>query len=130
MERRAMPEKEAVLAANLEFYRAFTARDLAAMDRLWARKAPVACTHPGWVPLAGRSTVMASWHDILSDTGSLPITCHDCLVLVYGAMAMVLCEEEFGGGHFAATNVFITEDGAWRLLHHHASALPPRSRAH
>jgi hypothetical protein len=61
-----MTESDAVLAANLEFYRAFTTRDLGAMDMIWARRAAVLCTHPGWTPLSGRSTVMASWHDILS----------------------------------------------------------------
>ena len=30
-----MTDSDAVLAANLEFYRAFTARDLTAMDALW-----------------------------------------------------------------------------------------------
>src|SRR5215469_13040920 len=38
-----MTDQDAVLAANLEFYRAFAARDLAAMDALWALQAPVAC---------------------------------------------------------------------------------------
>ena len=33
-----MTDSDAVLAANLEFYRAFRARDLAAMDALWARR--------------------------------------------------------------------------------------------
>ena len=42
-----MTDADAVLAANLEFYRAFTMRDVAAMDALWARDAPVACLHPG-----------------------------------------------------------------------------------
>ena len=31
-----MTDSDAVLAANLEFYRAFTTRDIAAMDALWA----------------------------------------------------------------------------------------------
>jgi hypothetical protein len=55
-----MTESDAVRAANLEFYRAFTTRDLVAMERLWAKRAPVLCTHPGWVPLTSRSAVMAS----------------------------------------------------------------------
>ncbi|HZB90849.1 MAG TPA: nuclear transport factor 2 family protein [Stellaceae bacterium] len=118
-----MTENDAVLAANLEFYRAFTGRDLAAMDRLWARQAPVLCTHPGWMPLAGRSTVMASWREILSNPDAPRVMCHDDVAFVYGSIAIVLCEEELAGGHLAATNIFIKEDGAWRLLHHHASPL-------
>jgi hypothetical protein len=38
-----MTDSDAVLAANLEFYRAFAARDLVAMEELWARRSPVGC---------------------------------------------------------------------------------------
>lgn len=118
-----MTETDAVLTANLDFYRAFTTRDIAAMERIWARKAQVLCTHPGWIPLSGRSTVMASWHDILGNPEAPRVMCHDDIAFVYGEIAVVLCEEELAGGHLAATNVFIKEDGAWRLLHHHASPI-------
>jgi hypothetical protein len=57
---REMNDSDAVLAANLEFYRAFTTRDVDAMEALWARQAPVACVHPGWPPLADRKAVMES----------------------------------------------------------------------
>jgi ketosteroid isomerase-like protein len=118
-----MTETDAVRTANLDFYRAFTMRDIAAMERIWARKAPVLCTHPGWIPLSGRSTVMASWHDILGNPEAPRVMCHDDIAFVYGEIAVVLCEEELAGGHLAATNVFIKEDGEWRLLHHHASPI-------
>ena len=121
-----MTESDAVRAANLEFYRAFTTRDLAAMDRLWAKRAPVLCTHPGWLPLTGRSAVMASWHDILSNPAAPAVMCHDDAAFLYGEVAVVLCEEELSGGHLAATNIFIKEDGAWRLTHHHASPILAR----
>jgi ketosteroid isomerase-like protein len=118
-----MTERDAVLAANLEFYRAFTTRDLAAMDRLWARKVSVLCTHPGWVPIAGRGAVMASWHGILANPDAPLVMCHDDAAYLYGDIAVVLCEEELSGGHLAATNVFVKEDGAWRLMHHHAGPI-------
>jgi ketosteroid isomerase-like protein len=118
-----MTESDAVLAANLEFYRAFTSRDFPAMDRLWARKTMVLCTHPGWIPLAGRSAVMASWHGILSNPDAPLIMCHDDAAYLYGDFAMVQCEEELTGANLAATNVFIKEDGEWRLIHHHSSPI-------
>lgn len=123
-----MTESDAVLAANLEFYRAFTARDVEAMDRLWARKVSVLCTHPGWVPIAGRGAVMASWHGILANPDAPLLMCHDDAAYLYGDIAVVLCEEELSGGHLAATNVFIKEDGEWRLMHHHASPILMRER--
>jgi len=53
-----MTDSDAALAANLEFYRAFATRDVAAMDALWARRAPVACLHPGWAALKDRDDMI------------------------------------------------------------------------
>jgi len=122
-----MTDSDAVLAANLEFYRAFTTRDLKAMDRLWARKAEVICIHPGWTPLSGRSAVMHSWHDILANPEAPHVMCHDDRAFLYGDLAIVICEEELSGGNLAATNIFIRESGAWRMVHHQASPIVTRS---
>ena len=72
---KAMTDSDAVLAANLEFYRAFTARDLAAMEMLWAHKVPVACLHPGWTALKDRTTIMESWAGILSNPDAPRVAC-------------------------------------------------------
>jgi SnoaL-like domain len=119
----AMTDQDAVLSANLEFYRAFGARDLAAMDGLWARAAPVACLHPGWAALTDRRAVMASWAAILSNPDSPRIACFDERVFLYGDTALVLCEEELAGGSLAASNLFVREGGAWRMVHHQAGQI-------
>ncbi|HEU0217208.1 MAG TPA: nuclear transport factor 2 family protein [Stellaceae bacterium] len=121
-----MTDKDAVLAANLEFYRAFGMRDLAAMDALWARRAEVACLHPGWTALTERKAIMASWEAILSNPAAPRIACFDERVALYGDTALVLCEEELEGGTLAASNFFVREDGAWRLAHHHAGQIVAR----
>jgi ketosteroid isomerase-like protein len=121
-----MTDSDAVLAANLEFYRAFTTRDLAAMDALWARTAPVACIHPGWPPLADRDEIMQSWQGILSSPQSPRIACYDERVLVFGDTALVICEEELEGGTLVASNFFVREGDAWRLAHHQAGQLVVR----
>jgi ketosteroid isomerase-like protein len=121
-----MTDRDAVLAANLEFYRAFTARDLAAMDQLWARAAPVACLHPGWTALTDRQSVMASWGAILTNPEAPRIACFDERVFLYGDTALVLCEEELAGGSLAASNLFIREDGEWRIVHHQAGQIVRR----
>jgi ketosteroid isomerase-like protein len=119
----AMTDQDAVLAANLEFYRAFSDRDLTAMDRLWARIAPVACLHPGWAALTDRRAVMASWAAILTNPESPRIACFDERVFLYGDTALVLCEEELAGGSLAASNLFVREDGTWRMVHHQAGQI-------
>ena len=121
-----MTDSDAVLAANLEFYRAFTARDLAAMDSLWARQAPVACLHPGWTALKDREAIIQSWDGILSNPDAPRVTCFDEQVFLYGDVALVLCEEELDGGTLAASNFFIREDDEWRLALHHAGQIVRR----
>lgn len=121
-----MTDSDAVLAANLEFYRAFTMRDIVAMDALWARRAPVACLHPGWTVLIDRDAIMSSWRGLLANPNAPRIACYDERVLVYGDTALVLCEEELDGGTLAASNFFVREDGTWRLAHHHAGQIVRR----
>jgi predicted nuclease with RNAse H fold len=101
-----MTEKDRVLSANLEFYRAFALRDVGTMDRLWARTLPVSCIHPGWVPLRDRAAVMRSWHDILANSEAPHIMCHDEDALLYGTVAVVTCEETLDDNTLVATNVF------------------------
>jgi ketosteroid isomerase-like protein len=127
-----MQDDEAVLAANRAFYRAFRARDFAAMDLLWARAAPVACIHPGWAALVGRDAVMASWRDILGQPTA--IACQAERVLLFGDSACVLCHEVLDGadqaggqeeGLLVASNLFVREAGDWRLVHHQAGGVAP-----
>src|SRR5499427_10557945 len=123
-----MTDSDAVLAANLEFYRAFTARDLKAMDALWARQAPVACLHPGWTALKDRSEIIESWNGILSNSDAPRIACYDEQVFLYGDVALVLCEEELEGGTLAASNLFVREGNEWRIAHHHAGQIVGRQQ--
>jgi ketosteroid isomerase-like protein len=121
-----MTDQDAVLAANLEFYRAFATRDLEAMEALWTREAPVACVHPGWTALKNREAIIESWESILSNPDAPRIACFDEQVFLYGDVAIVLCEEEIEGGTLAASNFFVREDGIWRIAHHHAGQIVRR----
>ncbi len=112
-----------VLLANDSFYQAFAGRDVDRMEEVWARRAPVACVHPGWQPLMGRDAVMASWRGILRGPGAPDITCTEAICHVVGDGAFVVCIERLDGGTLVATNVFIREDGAWRIIHHQAGAI-------
>ena len=118
-----------VLASNEAFYEAFNARDVEAMDRLWAEQAPVVCLHPGSTALHGRSQVIRSWRSILASSGAPHVSIDGERVVMLGETAMVLCYERVTdpdsgtGAVLAATNVFVRESGEWRLVHHHASAI-------
>jgi ketosteroid isomerase-like protein len=123
----------AVLGANATFYRAFTDGDYAAMSGLWAQRAPVTCLHPGARALVGRSAVLDAWRRILGGAARFELRCDRPVVRVVGDAAIVTCYE--GGddepAHLAATNVFVLEDGSWRMVHHHAGPISsplPRPR--
>lgn len=118
-----MDDTEQLREANQRFYDAFASQDLAAMDTVWAREAEVACIHPGWPLLDERGSVMASWRAILGDLpgGDAPeVACADPRASVQGEMGFVICKELVGPHELLATNVFVREDGHWRLVHHHA----------
>lgn len=119
-------EEEALLRANAAFYDALASGDLAAMDAVWSRRLPVACVHPGREPLCGREGVMASWEAIFEGGGAPPIRCEGEEAHLLGSTAYVTCFERIGAGILAATNLFALEDGAWRLVHHHAGPVAPR----
>ncbi|HSM93526.1 MAG TPA: nuclear transport factor 2 family protein [Anaeromyxobacteraceae bacterium] len=114
-----------VLEANEAFYRSFAARDADAMDALWARRAPVACIHPGWDTLDGRAEVVGSFRAILTSGGAPQVRCSAASAHVVGEVAFVTCHELIAGARLVATNVFAREDGAWRMVHHHASPMAP-----
>lgn len=108
-----------VLAANAAFYEAFASADGAAMEGLWARRAPVACIHPGWGLLVGREDVVESWRRIF-DNAPPDIICHGARAFLLGNTAYVVCLEIMPEGVLIATNFFVREETGWRIAHHQA----------
>jgi ketosteroid isomerase-like protein len=115
------PAVDELLRANREFYRAFAAGDFVAMDRVWADHQELLCVHPGWELLRGRERVMASWRGILRRP--LPVRAREEVVELLGEVAVVACIEVLPEAELAATNVFVREQGRWRMLHHHAGLI-------
>ncbi len=122
------PEVE-VLVANHAFYDAFAQRDLPVIEGLWARRAPVACIQPGWDALHGRDEVIASWRSILGGGAGPPVRCTHANASVLGESAYVVCGESIEGAELIATNLFVREDGEWRLVHHQADPVHRRAPA-
>ncbi len=115
-----------LIAANQAFYTAFERRDYAVMEALWSRSAPVACIHPGWDALFSRETVLESWRAILGASRTPTVRCSRARAFVFGDAAYVVCTESIGGADLVATNVFVREDGTWRLVHHQAGPVAHR----
>jgi hypothetical protein len=116
--------KRRVLAANDAFYKAMREGDYAAMERLWAERRTVTCTHPDWHMLMGREAVMESWRMILTEHEPPEIWPVDAQAIVTGSTAIVLCGERIGGFELVASNSFVREGRSWRLLNHQAAHAP------
>lgn len=113
-----MSERDALLFANEAFYRAFASRDLKAMTELWSNEVPVACVHPGWPPIYGRDEVLKSWAAIIGNASQPQVQCHDARPFITGTGGFVICYEEVQGQYLLATNVFVRDGSAWRMVHH------------
>lgn len=113
-------DEQEVIEANAAFYAAFAARDMATLEDLWSRRTAVTCIHPGWNVLSGRDAVIESWDAILSNPEQPRIVAGGAQVALLGDTAIVICRELVSGNPLAATNVFVREDGKWRLAHHHS----------
>lgn len=117
------------MAANHAFYRALQAQDMAMMDLVWCQEDRATCIHPGWRRLDGWIDIRRSWAAIFQNTGDWSVTCRRTRVSITGDDAWVTCIEEIRpeGQPFVqmeATNIFVRQQGAWRLVHHHASPAP------
>lgn len=117
-----MEEDDRVLEANTAFYRAFSSGDINAMEVLWATKSTAATTHPWRPALVGRQDVMDSWRAILVNPPSIRFS--EVVVTRLDGFALVTCLEE-AGDVLSATNVFVLEEGEWKICHHHAGPVAP-----
>ena len=110
-------DREAVLAVNAEFYRAFRESDMSAMRELWGRKEPIGLQHPAWPrPLMGRARVLLSWTHILRSPPR--IECDIEAVFSRGERWAVVCNEILDPGNIRMINLFGREDGEWKLIYH------------
>ena len=119
-----MSEVERVLEANESFYRAFASGDVGALEALFADGDGVATAHPWRPPRHGREAVVDGWRAIVG-AGAPPIRPISPQVSLLGDCAVLTCIEDTGGDPCVATNVFVRQDGSWRLAHHHGAPLAP-----
>jgi ketosteroid isomerase-like protein len=128
-----------VEAVNAAYYAAFEARDLDAMAEVWEHSDDVSVTHPGWPTLHGWARVAGSWDAIFANTAFIQFVLTDETVRIDGTTAWVTCHEnilqaggsreggedlaELQGARVAAVNVYVFDDGEWRMVLHHGSAV-------
>jgi ketosteroid isomerase-like protein len=119
-------DRDAVAAANADFYAAFEACDLDAMSKLWEHSDRIVCTHPGWASLRGWGQVAASFFALFQNAQNLQFILTKETAEVAGDTAWVSVDENILQGSNATTvaafNLFVRGDeGRWLLVAHHAS---------
>ena len=118
---------EESLFINEAFYQAFRARDLDAMEDLWAREAPVVCIHPGWSAILDRGEIIETWQGIFENPEAPEIYCRSPKAIPLGDVTLVVCYEEMKSGLLVAANIYRRESGGLKIVHHQAgpSDTPP-----
>lgn len=133
-----MSAADEVRAANARFYEAFEAMSLPGMEACWSHGPHARCVHPGRPILEGWEAVRDSWEAILAGGVEMRFSIDGVHVHVEGDLGWVTCTENLlseSDGTVSvttlmATNVFVREVGAWRMVLHHASHVlaPPGAR--
>ena len=121
----------ALRAANQAFYAAFQRLDLEAMTNLWARGVHVSCVHPGWDLVLGYEAVMQSWRAIFDGTSEIHFRSEEAQVTATTNTGWVVSREVLSTtvqgvpveNTLTALNIYVLEDGVWRIAHHHAAPL-------
>jgi ketosteroid isomerase-like protein len=121
-------DEDEVLAANRGFYEAFQKLDARAMANVWSEGHSVSCVHPSGPLLHGREAVLTSFREMFRSTSSMRFVLRGARAFVANDAAWVVLFEEIEARHdeavvratTQATNVFVRERGAWRMVHHHA----------
>jgi ketosteroid isomerase-like protein len=124
-----------VKAANQAYYAALSARDLSAMEIVWARSPrdvnvapPIRpAAHTGWDAIKKNYQTFWGTLDELSVAMSEPhIEIHGTVAWVYGieqAKRKAKNGQVSGGPNFG-TSIFIKESGHWLMAFHQAALIP------
>lgn len=124
-------DKTAILAANQNFYDAFSNRDLAKMCLQCWQGSSSLCIHPGGGVLEGWEKIRASWEAIFRNTEQLEIDIEVLKVEIDSSLAYVVVREtvlQSSRGRklkaqSIATNIFQKMAQKWYLVHHHGSPI-------
>ena len=128
------PDMDGVKAANQAFYVALSGRDVNAMQKVWANDRDIQNIGPrSKAPAVGWPAIHKNFELTFSMFSELKATMEDPRIKVNGSTAWVSGIEkvqrkskagEAGAGANLGTNIFVKRDGRWRMVYHHASAIP------
>jgi ketosteroid isomerase-like protein len=135
-----MPDRsdaDKVIAANAAYYKALSARDMTAMAEIWTCASdniliapPVdPVTHIGW------DAIKRQWERYWAQFDQFTVSMASPTVNVNGPVAWVhgieTSQRRSKGGKASSssnygTNIFVKDDGRWRMVFHQAALIEPR----
>jgi ketosteroid isomerase-like protein len=135
LEEGTMPAEDEVRAASRQFYAALNSGlngDVGPMADVWSRETDATTMHPNGGRQVGWDQVWGSWQQVAGIASSGSVALGDQLIRVIGDTAYELGTERvdatFAGSpvrtEVRVTNIYRREAGAWRIVHHHADAVP------
>jgi len=127
-----MQTDQEILSFNQAFYDAFNKQDIALMRAVWHDDLTTQCIHPGWPVLKGYQEIMQSWEDIFHHNQHMEIKVYDADVVIRDDFAWVSCQENLFSIKMTgvqstkvhSTNLFVKVGEEWKMILHHAAALP------
>jgi ketosteroid isomerase-like protein len=127
-------ESAAIASANQVFDEALSARDIGAMDTIWAHERYVVAVHPASkTPIIGWAAVRKSWEATFDRFAEISVSIQDPQIRVNENVAWVVGLEEIRGklknGEAATvmaftTNIFEKIGGRWLMVLHTTSRVP------
>lgn len=126
---------EQVKVANQAYYAALSARDLAAMERVWARSPRDVNVAPPIKPAAhtGWDTIKKNYQTFWATLDELTVSMEEPQIVVHGSVAWVYGIEqakrrakngETSAGPNFGTSIFIKDGGGWLMVFHQAALIP------
>jgi ketosteroid isomerase-like protein len=126
-----------VKAANQAYYTALSARDLAAMERVWSKSSRDVNIAPPIKPAAhtGWDTIKKQYQSFWGTLDELTVSMADPKIVVHRDVAWVYGIEqarrkpkggEVSEGQNFGTSIFVKEGGRWVMVFHQAALIPGR----
>lgn len=131
-------EAGSVKAANLAYYKALSARDMGAMEKVWSCAAnniliapPVnPLTHVGW------EAIKRQWETYWPTFNKFSVSMTVTTVNINGPVAWVHGIEtshrrtktgDVSSSHNYGTNIFVKQEGRWLMAFHQSAIIPEKS---
>jgi len=124
-----------VRETNRRFYQIMENLSLEEMAEVWLTTPNCRCVHPGGPLLVGWEAVREGWRLLFESVHDLHIDVRRVEIHMEGAVAWLTCLERMTRTTtngvdrlvYTASNLFVLEDGEWKLAQHHSSPLASES---